>query len=64
MRKYLIDWINDLDKYFEYEGVEKDRRVKFSCNNLKGTLQYGETLSKLRKEGIIRKESTHRSNGG
>lgn len=23
----LIDWINDLDKYFEYEGVVEERKV-------------------------------------
>lgn len=32
----LIDWINGVDKYFEYEGVAKDRRVKFACTRLFG----------------------------
>lgn len=34
--EYLIDWINDLDKYFEYEGVAEERKVNFSCTRLKG----------------------------
>jgi hypothetical protein len=32
----LLDWIRDLDKYFDYEDVEDDRKVKHAINRLKG----------------------------
>ena len=32
----LIDWINELDKYFEYEEIDDDRKVKFAVTRLKG----------------------------
>ncbi|KAH9287474.1 hypothetical protein KI387_031591, partial [Taxus chinensis] len=31
----LIDWINVMDKYFEYEKVENDKKVKFVVTRLK-----------------------------
>ena len=32
----LIDWINELEEYFEYEEIEDPDRVKFAKVKLKG----------------------------
>eukprot|EP00253_Pinus_taeda_P002743 PITA_02743 len=32
----LLDWISELDKYFENEEVSEDRRVRFAATKLKG----------------------------
>ena len=32
----LIDWINELEEYFEYEEIEDPHRVKFLKAKLKG----------------------------
>ena len=32
----LLDWIRALDKYFEYEDVEEDKKVKHAITRLKG----------------------------
>jgi len=32
----LLDWISELDKYFENEEVKEDKRVKFASTKLKG----------------------------
>lgn len=32
----LLDWINELEKYFECEEVSEDQRVKFAATKLKG----------------------------
>jgi hypothetical protein len=32
----LLDWIRDLDKYFDYEDVEEDKKVKHAITRLKG----------------------------
>lgn len=34
--KELIDWINELEEYFEYEEIEDPNRVKFAKMKLKG----------------------------
>jgi hypothetical protein len=34
--KELIDWINTLDKYFDYEEVEEVKNVKFAVTKLRG----------------------------
>ena len=34
--KELIDWINELEEYFEYEEIEDPDRVKFAKAKLKG----------------------------
>ena len=31
----LLEWINDLDKYFDYDEVEDNKRAKFSITRLK-----------------------------
>ena len=32
----LINWINELEEYFEYEDIEDPNRVKFAKEKLKG----------------------------
>ena len=32
----LIDWISELDNYFEYDEVEEDKRVRLDVTRLKG----------------------------
>ena len=32
----LIDWINELEEYFEYEDIDDPDRVKFAKAKLKG----------------------------
>ena len=32
----LIDWINELEEYFEYEDIGDPHRVKFAKAKLKG----------------------------
>lgn len=32
----LLDWISELDKYFEYEEISEDRKIKFVVTKLKG----------------------------
>jgi hypothetical protein len=32
----LLDWIRDLDTYFDYEDVEEDKKVKHAVTRLKG----------------------------
>ena len=34
--EHLIDWINELDKYFEYDELEEDEKVKLAATRLKG----------------------------
>ena len=37
--KELIDWINELEEYFEYEDIEDLNRVKFAKAKLKGHMK-------------------------
>ena len=34
--KELIDWINDMEKLFDYEEIEEEKRVKFDVTKLMG----------------------------
>ena len=34
--EHLIDWISDIDEYFEYDEVEEDKRVRLVVTRLKG----------------------------
>ena len=34
--KNLIDWISEMDNYFEYEEIDKNKRVKFAVTCSKG----------------------------
>ena len=49
----LMDWIRDLDKYFSYEDVEEDNKVKNSVTKLKGhvTLCWDELQADRRCKG-------------
>ena len=33
--EHLIDWISELDKYFEYDEIEEDKRVRLDVRRLK-----------------------------
>ena len=49
----LMDWIHALDKYFDYEDVDKDKQVKYVVSRLKGhaTLWWDEVqVERRRKE--------------
>ena len=32
----LLDWINEMDKFFDYDEVDEERKVKFAVTQLKG----------------------------
>ena len=32
----LIDWVSELDKYFEYKEIDEEKKVKFVVTRLKG----------------------------
>jgi hypothetical protein len=32
----LLDWIRSMDKYFDYEDVDKEKKVKHVVTRLKG----------------------------
>ena len=34
--EHLIDWISELDKYFEYNEIEEDKRVTLAVTRLQG----------------------------
>eukprot|EP00253_Pinus_taeda_P002573 PITA_02573 len=46
----LLDWISEMDKYFECEEFSKDRRVKFAAMKLKGhTALWWDSIQNERK---------------
>jgi hypothetical protein len=49
----LLDWIRDLDKYFDYEDVEEDKKVKHAVTRLKwhATLWWDELQDERRCKG-------------
>jgi hypothetical protein len=49
----ILDWIRALDKYFDYEDVEEDRKVKHVVTRLKGhaTLWWDELQADRRCKG-------------
>jgi hypothetical protein len=49
----LLDWIRALDKYFDYEDVEEDKKVKHAITRLKGhaTLWWDELQADRRCKG-------------
>jgi hypothetical protein len=49
----LLDWIRALDKYFNYEDVEEDKKVKHAITRLKGhaTLWWDELQADRRCKG-------------
>ena len=34
--EHLIEWISELDKYFEYDEIEEDKRFRLVVTRLKG----------------------------
>ena len=32
----LVEWINDMEKFFEYEEMNDEKKVKFAVTKLKG----------------------------
>lgn len=48
----LLDWINEMDKYFEYEEIDEDKGVKSVVPRLKGcaTLWLVNVLAERRKK--------------
>ena len=34
--EHIIEWISELDKYFEYDDIEKDNRFRLVVTRLKG----------------------------
>lgn len=51
--KNLMDQISELDKYFEYEEIDEDKRVNFVVTRLKGhaTLWWDNMYDERRKQG-------------
>jgi hypothetical protein len=49
----ILDWIRDLDKYFDYEDVKEDKKFKHSITRLKGhvTLCWDELQADRRCKG-------------
>ena len=35
-KQELIDWINDMEKFFDFEETEEGKKVKFTITKLKG----------------------------
>lgn len=50
----LMDWISELDKYFEYKEIEEDKWVKFVVTRLKFhvALWWDNVQAERRKKGI------------
>ena len=51
----VLDWIRALDKYFDYEYIEEDRKVKHV--DLKGMRHYGGMNCKLTNAAKASKKS-------
>jgi hypothetical protein len=49
----LFDWIQEMDKYFEYEYVDEEKKVKHIVSRLKGhaTLWWDELQADKRNKG-------------
>jgi hypothetical protein len=49
----LLDWIRSLDKYFDYEHVEEERKMRHVVTRLKGhaTLWWDEMQGEIRSKG-------------
>jgi hypothetical protein len=58
----LLDWIRALDKYFDYEDVEEDKKVKHVVTRLKGhaTLSWDELKVDRRCKGKQKIKSWNR----
>ena len=51
----LIDWIGELDRYFDYEEVEEDKKVKLDVTHLKGhaTLWWDNVQAERKKKNKV-----------
>ena len=47
--KRLIDWISELDKYFEYNEIGENKKVRLAVTRL-GMHPYGGTMCELKGE--------------
>jgi hypothetical protein len=49
----LLDWIRSMDKYFDYEDVDEEKRVRHVVTRLKGhaTLWWDELQDERRSKG-------------
>jgi hypothetical protein len=49
----LLDWIRSMDKHFDYEGVDEERKVKHAVTWLKGhaILWWDELQAERRRQG-------------
>ena len=49
----LIDWINDMEKFFDYEEIKEEKKVKFVITKLKGhvTLRWNGLQVERRRPG-------------
>jgi hypothetical protein len=58
----LLDWFRYMDKYFEYEDIEEDKKVKHVFTRLKGhaTLWWDELQADMRCKGKQRIKSWDR----
>ena len=51
----LLDWINEMDKLFNYEEMEEERKVIFAVTRLKGhaSLWWNGVQTKRRNQGKV-----------
>jgi hypothetical protein len=51
--KELLDWVRSMDKYFNYEDIDEEKRVRHVVTSLKGhaTLWWDELQAKRRSKG-------------
>jgi hypothetical protein len=58
----LLDWIRSMDKHFDYEDVDEEKKVKQEVTTLKGnaTLWWDELQAKRRSKGKQRIKSWDR----
>jgi hypothetical protein len=51
--KELLDWIRSMDKYFDYEDVDEEKKVRHAITRLKGhaTLWWDELQAERRSKG-------------
>ena len=51
----LIDWIGELDRYFDYEEIEEDKKEKLAVTHLKGhaTLWWDSVQAEMKKKSKV-----------
>jgi hypothetical protein len=60
----LIDWIGEIEKFFDLEGVEGPKKVKFACTNFKGHASLLQDTLQLDIQKRGKEKIRHRENGG